>query len=109
MDGRNRIDDQSYQSGGKDRMLLECSCPMGFDGFPAAVFEWFAGLEADNSRTYFAAPRDTYETAVRGGPEDLLDELGGTFGGKSRVFRQQRDLRFSPDKTPYKTRTYGLL
>jgi uncharacterized protein (TIGR02453 family) len=25
------------------------------------------------------------------------------------VFRQQRDLRFTPDKSPYKTRTYGVL
>ena len=26
-----------------------------------------------------------------------------------RVFRQHRDVRFSPDRSPYKTRTYGLL
>ena len=26
-----------------------------------------------------------------------------------RVFRQQRDLRFTRDKSPYKTRTYGVL
>ena len=26
-----------------------------------------------------------------------------------KVFRQQRDLRFTPDKTPYKTRTYGVI
>ena len=25
-----------------------------------------------------------------------------------KVFRQQRDVRFSPDKSPYKTRTYGI-
>ena len=25
------------------------------------------------------------------------------------MFRQQRDLRFTPDKTPYKTRTYGVI
>ena len=32
-----------------------------------------------------------------------------TFGGEARVFRQQRDLRFTPDKTPYKTPTYGVI
>ena len=36
-------------------------------------------------------------------------ELSGAFGGQVRVFRQQRDLRFTPDKSPYKTRTYGVL
>ena len=39
----------------------------------------------------------------------MLDELAMTFGGEARVFRQQRDLRFTPDKTPYKTRTYGVI
>jgi uncharacterized protein (TIGR02453 family) len=39
----------------------------------------------------------------------MLDELSETFGGEARVFRQQRDLRFTPDKTPYKTRTYGVI
>ena len=39
----------------------------------------------------------------------MLDELAMTFGGEARVFRQQRDLRFTPDKTPYKTRTYGFI
>lgn len=81
----------------------------GFAGFGAGVFEWFAGLERDNSRTYFAATRERYETEVRGGLEALLDELSERFGGQARVFRQQRDLRFTPDKSPYKTRTYGVL
>ena len=80
-----------------------------FPGFRPAVFEWFAGLERDNSRTYFTATRDLYEDEVRGGLEALLDELAGTFGGRPRVFRQQRDLRFTPDKSPYKIRTYGVL
>jgi uncharacterized protein (TIGR02453 family) len=73
------------------------------------VFEWFAGLERDNSRAYFTATRDVFEREVRGGLEAMLDELAESFGGAPRVFRQQRDLRFSPDKSPYKTRTYGVL
>lgn len=81
----------------------------GFHGFGPDVFEWFAGLERDNSKTYFSATRDRYETEVRGGLEALLAELSEAFGGDVRVFRQQRDLRFSPDKSPYKTQTYGIL
>jgi uncharacterized protein (TIGR02453 family) len=73
------------------------------------VFEWFAGLERDNSKAYFTATRERYEDDVRGGLEAMLDELSGEFGGEARVFRQQRDLRFTPDRTPYKTRTYGVL
>jgi uncharacterized protein (TIGR02453 family) len=80
-----------------------------FDGFPPATFEWFAGLEQDNSRVYFTATRERYEHDVRGALVALLDELGAEFGGAARVFRQQRDLRFTPDKTPYKSRTYGVL
>jgi uncharacterized protein (TIGR02453 family) len=82
---------------------------MAFEGFAPAVFAWFAGLERDNSKAYFTATRERYERDVRGGLEDLLDELAGEFGGRPRVFRQQRDLRFSPDKSPYKTRTYGVI
>ena len=80
-----------------------------FQGFGPEVFEWFAGLERDNTKAYFTATRDLYEDEVRGGLEAMLDELAMTFGGEARVFRQQRDLRFTPDKTPYKTRTYGVI
>lgn len=81
----------------------------GFRGFSAEVFDWFAGLERDNSKAYFTATRELYENEVRGGLEAMLEELSEQFGGHVRVFRQQRDLRFSPDKSPYKTRTYGVL
>jgi uncharacterized protein (TIGR02453 family) len=83
--------------------------PMRFDGFDKDVFSWFDGLERDNSREYFAATRTTYEDKVRGGLEAMLEELAETFGGDVKMFRQQRDLRFSRDKSPYKTTTYGVL
>ena len=37
-----------------------------FAGFAPEAFAWFSGLEADNTREWFTAHRDTYETAVRG-------------------------------------------
>jgi uncharacterized protein (TIGR02453 family) len=80
-----------------------------FDGFAPAVFEWFAGLERDNSREYFTATRDLYEREVRGGMEAMFDALTAEFDGDIKVFRQHRDLRFTPDKRPYKDRTYGVL
>jgi uncharacterized protein (TIGR02453 family) len=80
-----------------------------FQGFSADVFEWFAGLERDNSRAYFTATRERYERDVRGGLEAMLEELCDDLGGEVRLFRQQRDLRFSADKSPYKSRTYGII
>ena len=79
-----------------------------FQGFSPAVFEWFAGLERDNSREYVAATRETYE-GMRASMAAMLEELAGAFGGEVKLFRQHRDLRFSKDKSPFKTRTYGLL
>jgi uncharacterized protein (TIGR02453 family) len=79
------------------------------DLFPSTTFEWFAGLERDNSREYFQATRDVYERDVRGAIEELFETLQDELGGHWKVFRQQRDLRFTPDKRPYKDRTYGVL
>ena len=81
-----------------------------FRGFGVEVFEWFAGLERDNSKAYFTATRDLYEADVRGGLDAMLAELAATFGGEVKLFRQQRNLRFARvGSSPYKTRTYGLL
>jgi uncharacterized protein (TIGR02453 family) len=80
-----------------------------FDGFRPGVRRWFQGLEADNSRSYFTANREFFEEAIRGEIESLLTELSEEFGGEVKMFRQHRDIRFSPDKSPYKTNTYGVL
>ena len=80
-----------------------------FSGFGPKVKRWFEGLEDDNSREYFAAHRDVYEDAVRDQMQALLTELSETVGGQVKLFRQNRDIRFSPDKSPYKTNTYGVV
>jgi uncharacterized protein (TIGR02453 family) len=80
-----------------------------FTGFTSAAFDWFAGLQADNSKAWFHAHRATYDSAVRGELEALLEELAGELGGTVKLFRQHRDTRFSADKSPYKTTTYGLI
>lgn len=76
---------------------------MGFAGFGPEAFAWFAGLEADNSKAWFQAHRDTYDNGVRGPLNELLEELAGD--APVHVSRPNRDLRFSKDKTPYKPRT----
>ena len=80
-----------------------------FEGFSPEVHEWFRGLEADNTKEYFAGHRQFFDDEVRGQMEALLTELGERFGGEVKLFRQNRDIRFSADKSPYKTNTYGVL
>ena len=46
---------------------------------------------------------------MRGPLERLLEELAEDLGGAVKVFRQNRDVRFSKDKAPYKTNTYGVV
>lgn len=75
---------------------------MTFRGWPAEALEFFDGLEADNSRAYWQDHKATYESAVRGPMDELLAELREEFGA-GKVFRPYRDVRFSADKSPYKT------
>jgi uncharacterized protein (TIGR02453 family) len=80
-----------------------------FEGFGPKVRAWFEGLELDNSKQYFDAHRDFFEESIRDQMEALLNELGKEFGGEVKMFRQNRDIRFSRDKAPYKINTYGIL
>jgi uncharacterized protein (TIGR02453 family) len=75
---------------------------MAFIGFPDEAFAFYEGLTADNSKTYWTQHKSTYESAVRDPLRALVDELGPTFG-ELKVFRPYRDVRFSADKSPYKT------
>ena len=75
---------------------------MSFDGFPDEGLVFYEGLEADNSKTYWTQHKAAYEQLVRQPLQALLDELAGEFG-PAKVFRPYRDVRFSHDKTPYKT------
>jgi uncharacterized protein (TIGR02453 family) len=75
---------------------------MAFRGWPAEALEFFEGLEADNSKTYWERNREIYETTVRAPMEALLRELEPDWG-EGRIFRPYRDIRFSADKSLYKT------
>lgn len=75
---------------------------MAFSGWPVEAVEFYEGLQADNSKTYWQDHRAVYEQCVRTPMEQLLDELADEFG-TGKLFRPYRDVRFSADKTPYKT------
>jgi uncharacterized protein (TIGR02453 family) len=81
---------------------------MGFSGWSPEAVEFFEGLRADNTRTYWNAHKGVYEASVRGPMAELLDELSGEFG-PGRIARPYRDIRFRADKSPYKTEIYATL
>jgi len=73
-----------------------------FHGWTDAVLDFYEGLEVDNSRAYWQAHKQVYDEQVRGPMEALMLELSDEFGD-AKIFRPHRDIRFSTDKTPYKT------
>lgn len=81
---------------------------MAFTGWPAEAIEFYEGLEADNSKVYWQRHKSVYDEYVRAPMEQLLAELAGEFG-PGKLFRPYRDVRFSADKTPYKTNCAATL
>jgi uncharacterized protein (DUF2461 family) len=79
-----------------------------FNGWKVEALEFFEGLEADNSKAYWQRNKDVYETLVRAPMEALLAELEQRWG-EGRIFRPHRDVRFSRDKSPYKTNIAAVL
>jgi uncharacterized protein (TIGR02453 family) len=73
-----------------------------FRGWPTAALAFLEGIERDNTKAYWTAHKDVYQTDVLEPMEALLAELAPEFG-EGRVFRPYRDVRFSRDKSPYKT------
>jgi uncharacterized protein (TIGR02453 family) len=77
-----------------------------FRGWSEECQRFFIGLELDNSKRYFEANRHTYEEAVKGPMVALMDSLAAEYG-PVKIFRPNRDIRFSKDKSPYKTNIAG--
>src|ERR1700744_3732176 len=75
---------------------------MAFGGWPAGALAFYAGLENDTSREYWTSRKAVYQEQVLRPMEELLEELAAEFGDP-KIFRPYRDIRFSHDKTPYKT------
>lgn len=82
-----------------------------FTGFPAGGFDFFLELSHRQSRDWFKANKEHYEelwvrplTALL---DDVAERMHDVFphmpSAPKHIFRIQRDTRFSPDKSPYKT------
>jgi uncharacterized protein (TIGR02453 family) len=85
---------------------------VSFSGFPVAALDFYDDLEMDNTRSFWEAHRTTYEESVKAPMTALIEELAPEFateGRPAKVFRPYRDVRFSKDKTPYKTHQGGFV
>jgi len=85
-----------------------------FNGFPNEAILFFVELSANNNKTWFAEHKPEFEKFVMTPARDFvvamgerLQELSPGITADPRVnksiFRIYRDIRFSKDKTPYKT------
>ena len=79
-----------------------------FSGFPEEALVFYEGLEADNTKAYWTDHKQVYDRAVRAPLDALLADLAPEFG-TAKVFRPYRDVRFSKDKTPYKTHAAAVV
>jgi uncharacterized protein (TIGR02453 family) len=75
---------------------------VAFTGIPIAALDFYEDLENDNSKAFWTAHKHVYDESVKAPLEALSTELEKEFG-PAKIFRPYRDVRFSKDKTPYKT------
>lgn len=71
-------------------------------GIPLEAADFFAELEYNNDRDWWLANQARWKTSVRVPMEALCACLEAEFG-TAKLFRPNRDVRFSADKSPYKT------
>jgi len=91
---------------------------MAFAGFGPKALPFFKALAFHQSREWFEANRETYESAIRGPMGDLVEDVAERLrkakipikgDRKSSLFRIHRDVRFSANKEPYKTHCGAVL
>jgi uncharacterized protein (TIGR02453 family) len=80
--------------------------------FTSDSLAFLRALRRNNRREWFSAQRERYENSVRRPLTELVEEMDARFARfapemvgdpKRSVFRIYRDVRFSADKSPYKT------
>jgi uncharacterized protein (TIGR02453 family) len=88
--------------------------PVVFEGFPRECLAFFRGLAKHNTASWFNAHRGDYEDFVLTPARLFVMEMGERLTSiapdiiadprvNRSLFRVSRDIRFSHDKTPYKT------
>jgi uncharacterized protein (TIGR02453 family) len=89
-----------------------------FAGFGPKALPFFKALQFHQSREWFEANREVYESGVKGPMGDLVEDVAERLrkakipikgDRKSSLFRLHRDVRFSANKDPYKTHAAAVL
>ncbi len=91
--------------------------PARFEGFADRDARFFKALAKHQDRAWFAAHREEYDEGWLAPMKALLAELREKLAPRyaheeiaaPKVFRIHRDVRFSKDKSPYKTHIGGYL
>lgn len=83
-----------------------------FNGFPKQALEFFKKLKRNNNRPWFEKHKHEYEEFAKAPMQSLLATVQSEFAEfapefdmnpQRAIFRIYRDIRFSKDKTPFKT------
>ena len=83
-----------------------------FQGFPPEALDFFRRLKRNNRREWFLKNKHVYDEKVKASMVELVLALGRemqpyapdmAWDPARAIYRIYRDVRFSPDKTPYKT------
>jgi uncharacterized protein (TIGR02453 family) len=83
-----------------------------FEGYSKETFKFLHGLKKNNNKEWFEKHRTEYEEHLREPSKTLAWAIGEYFrdkkmpvigNEKTSLFRINRDIRFSKDKSPYKT------
>ena len=96
----------------KEDLVVTSPTSTPFTGFRPAVFTFLRQLKRHNRKPWFESHRPVYELELRGPMKALIEEVDvrlatiapEIIGDPRRsLFRIHRDVRFSRDKSPYKT------
>ncbi len=98
-------------------MATRPTTPSAFEGFGDPSLRFFHELDAHQDRAWFLEHKREYDTQWAAPMAALLatvkPRIARFYKGlplrDPKVFRLQRDVRFSLDKSPYKTHVSGLL
>lgn len=99
-------------------LYMASALQRSFSGFRPDALEFFRLLSANQNRDWFQEHKSEYETQVREPLQALVSDLSNEFRSrriplrgdpKHSLFRIYRDIRFSEDKSPYKTHASATL
>ena len=85
-----------------------------FQGFPAAGIGFLGDLRANNNKEWFSEHKAIFQQKLEAPAKAFAEQLALALAMatgvdlQAKLFRIYRDVRFSKDKTPYKTHVHML-